>query len=54
VACTPGRDFGHAQAETHLRISYANSLEQLQEAVTRLRGALVRHGPGASLKSASA
>jgi aspartate/methionine/tyrosine aminotransferase len=54
VACTPGRDFGHAQATTHLRISYANSLEQLQEAVTRLRGVLVGRGPDASLKSASA
>jgi aspartate/methionine/tyrosine aminotransferase len=54
VACTPGRDFGHAQAETHVRISYANSLEQLQEAVTRLQRALVGRGPGVSLKSASA
>jgi len=52
VACTPGRDFGHAQAETHLRISYANSLEQLQEAVARLQRALVGRERGAPLKSA--
>jgi aspartate/methionine/tyrosine aminotransferase len=37
VALTPGRDFGPTQAETHLRISYASSLPQLQEAVHRLQ-----------------
>lgn len=37
VALTPGRDFGPAAAERYLRLSYASSLEQLQEALARLR-----------------
>ncbi len=37
VALVPGLDFGPATARTHLRLSYANSLENLQEAMSRLR-----------------
>jgi aspartate/methionine/tyrosine aminotransferase len=36
VAITPGRDFGHAGTERFVRLSYANSMAQLQEAVARL------------------
>ena len=37
VAITPGRDFGHYGTERFVRLSYANSMAQLQEAVERLR-----------------
>ena len=37
VAFTPGKDFGKYLAERHARFSYANTLENLQEAVRRLR-----------------
>ncbi|MEP7296939.1 MAG: pyridoxal phosphate-dependent aminotransferase [Burkholderiales bacterium] len=37
VAITPGRDFGRFGTERFVRLSYANSMEQLQEAVVRLR-----------------
>lgn len=37
VALTPGRDFGPAAAERYLRLSFANSMEQLQAALARLR-----------------
>jgi aspartate/methionine/tyrosine aminotransferase len=40
VAITPGRDFGHHGTERFVRLSYANSMAQLQEAVDRLRGLL--------------
>ncbi|MER5436846.1 pyridoxal phosphate-dependent aminotransferase [Streptomyces sp. NPDC002588] len=36
VALTPGRDFGHATAETHVRLSYAASGEDLTEGISRL------------------
>ena len=36
VALTPGRDFGPAAAERYLRLSFASSLPQLQEAIQRL------------------
>ncbi len=36
VAVVPGDDFGAFEAEHHVRFSYAASLEQLQEALTRL------------------
>jgi aspartate/methionine/tyrosine aminotransferase len=36
VAMTPGRDFGPASAERFVRLSFANSLPQLEEAVRRL------------------
>ena len=37
VVIVPGLDFGPATASTYVRLSYANSLENLQEAVARLR-----------------
>jgi len=37
VAITPGLDFGSHQAAQHVRISYANTLENLREGVSRLR-----------------
>ena len=37
VAITPGRDFGSFEPERFVRFSTANSLEQLQESVARLR-----------------
>jgi aspartate/methionine/tyrosine aminotransferase len=40
VALTPGRDFGPAHGERFLRLSFASSLADLQEAVQRLHGAL--------------
>jgi aspartate/methionine/tyrosine aminotransferase len=36
VALTPGRDFGHCSADTHVRLSYAASTSSLEEAVERL------------------
>ncbi len=36
VALTPGRDFGPAAAERYVRLSFASSLPQLQEALQRL------------------
>ncbi len=36
VALTPGRDFGPAAADRHLRLSFASSMQQLQAAVARL------------------
>ena len=40
VALTPGRDFGPAQAERFLRLSFASALPQLQAAVAQLGRAL--------------
>ena len=40
VAITPGRDFGRAASERYVRLSYANSMAQLQEAVRRLGAVL--------------
>lgn len=40
VAITPGRDFGRAGSERFVRLSYANSMAHLQEAVHRLAAAL--------------
>ena len=37
LAVTPGRDFGQAAPAKFVRFSTANSMEQLREAVTRLR-----------------
>jgi len=37
LAITPGRDFGTADTQRFVRFSTANSMEQLQEAVARLR-----------------
>jgi aspartate/methionine/tyrosine aminotransferase len=36
VALTPGKDFGPAAADRYLRLSFASSLPQLQEAMARL------------------
>ncbi len=41
VAITPGRDFGSAQTQNFVRFSTASSMEQLQQAVARLRGLLL-------------
>ncbi len=41
VALTPGRDFGRHGSERWLRLSYASSMAQLEQAMTRLRQALV-------------
>lgn len=40
VAITPGLDFGSHRAAQHVRFSYANTLENLQEGVSRLRNFL--------------
>jgi aspartate/methionine/tyrosine aminotransferase len=40
VAITPGRDFGRHGTERFVRLSYASSMAQLQEAVARLREVL--------------
>jgi aspartate/methionine/tyrosine aminotransferase len=36
VAITPGRDFGVAAPERHVRIAYTQTLPRLEEAVTRM------------------
>ncbi|MFZ2999216.1 MAG: pyridoxal phosphate-dependent aminotransferase [Undibacterium umbellatum] len=40
VVIVPGLDFGPATATSYVRLSYANSLENLQEAVARLKNFL--------------
>jgi len=40
VAITPGRDFGHADSERFVRLSYASSMPALREAMQRLAAAL--------------
>ena len=40
VAITPGRDFGRADTARFVRLSYASSMAQLEEAVQRLRRVL--------------
>ena len=40
VAITPGLDFGSHGAARHVRFSYANTIENLREGVTRLRSYL--------------
>ncbi len=40
VALTPGRDFGPHAGERHVRLSFASSMAELEEAVLRLAGAL--------------
>ena len=39
VACLSGTSFGEF-GEGHLRFSYANSMENIQEALKRIRGVL--------------
>jgi aspartate/methionine/tyrosine aminotransferase len=41
VAVVPGRDFGHAEPERWLRLSYATPIENLEEAVARIGRFLV-------------
>ena len=41
VALTPGRDFGPAAGERFMRLSFASSMAELEEAVTRLRRVLL-------------
>jgi aspartate/methionine/tyrosine aminotransferase len=36
VALTPGRDFGPHAADRYLRLSFANSMDELQQALQRL------------------
>jgi aspartate/methionine/tyrosine aminotransferase len=45
VCVVPGRDFGQAETSRYVRLSYATSLERLQDAVTRLRDYLVSRKP---------
>ena len=45
VALTPGKDFGNCGAETYVRLSYAASPSDLQEAIERL-GRLMRRVGG--------
>jgi aspartate/methionine/tyrosine aminotransferase len=42
VCVVPGRDFSLAAPQRYVRISYATGMEQLQEAVERMRQVLVR------------
>ena len=43
VALTPGTDFGEWQADQHVRVSFAQSLERLQTACHRIKTAVARH-----------
>ncbi|MEW6561019.1 MAG: pyridoxal phosphate-dependent aminotransferase [Pseudomonadota bacterium] len=42
VVLVPGKDFGTAEPQRYFRLSYANSLANLQEALDRLQGYLER------------
>lgn len=44
VALTPGRDFGEDTADTHVRLSYAASREELVEGLRRLEDFVARLG----------
>jgi aspartate/methionine/tyrosine aminotransferase len=44
VALTPGRDFGPAAAERHVRLSFASAMPELQEALARLQRVLPATG----------
>ena len=37
VCLVPGKDFGHASPERYVRVSYATSLDRLEQAVERMR-----------------
>ena len=45
LVLTPGRDFGPAQAERFLRLSFAGAADQLEEAIERLARALDARRP---------
>jgi len=50
VALTPGRDFGPNAADRFVRLSFASSMEHLEQAVQRLARELApekRHAPAA-------
>jgi aspartate/methionine/tyrosine aminotransferase len=40
VALTPGRDFGRSAPDRFVRVSYASSMAELEEAVQRLQRSL--------------
>ncbi len=40
VAITPGKDFGRAAPEKHIRIAYTQTISRLEEAVERMRGVI--------------
>jgi aspartate/methionine/tyrosine aminotransferase len=40
VALTPGKDFGHAAPERHIRIAYTQTVPRLAEAISRMRGVI--------------
>jgi aspartate/methionine/tyrosine aminotransferase len=42
VALTPGRDFGQAAPERHIRIAYTQTVARLAEALQRIRGAITK------------
>jgi aspartate/methionine/tyrosine aminotransferase len=42
VVLVPGKDFGTAEPQRYFRLSYANSIANLQDALARLRGYLER------------
>jgi aspartate/methionine/tyrosine aminotransferase len=42
VALTPGKDFGHAAPEKHIRIAYTQTVPRLAEAMERIRGVIQR------------
>ncbi len=44
VVMVPGLDFGPSTARQYIRVSYATSIENLQEAVARLRVFFAKHG----------
>jgi aspartate/methionine/tyrosine aminotransferase len=48
VCLVPGRDFGSAATRRYVRISYATSMDQLGEAVDRLRRYLPQREPAAA------
>lgn len=45
VAVTPGLDFGRYRAQTHLRFSFATTMENVKEGVARLAGFLGKTAP---------
>jgi len=40
VALTPGRDFGRAAPDRYVRLSYASSMAEIDEAMDRLQRCL--------------
>ena len=48
VAVVPGKDFGRNEPERWMRLSYATSMENLEEAIARMRGFLAHRKPQAA------